>query len=152
FYIWGVFMNWKRSFKWILTVLGLMLPVLIIAGIFILRSQRFHEFVLARIEQKAGEATGGKVTIQGYDFHWRNLSADIYGLMVRGREQAGSQPLLVVDRLFVDVRVVSVFKKKVDLNEIIIQHPVVRLISYPDGSTNIPKPTTPPEAKSTSIF
>ena len=145
-------MNVKRIVGWTFVGIGLLLIVLIAAAALLLHSQRFHEYVLAKIEQTASESTGGKVTIQSFNFHWSNLSADIYGLVIHGREKPGTQPLLAVDRLFVDVRIISLLHKQVDLNEIVVDHPVVRYISYPDGTSNIPQSTAPKKKSNTNVF
>src|SRR5215469_2691940 len=133
-------MNTKRIVGWTFVGIGLLF-LLAIASVFLLmRSKGFHRYVLAKIEQTASESTGGRVTVQRYDFHWSNLSADLYGIVIHGSEKAGTQPLLEANRLFVDVRIVSLLRKKVDLNEIIVDHPVVRYITYLDGTSNIPNP------------
>jgi len=145
-------MNIKRAVGWTFVGIGLVL-ILAIAGIFILmHNQRFHEYLLAKIEQTASQSTGGRVTIQNYDFHWSNLSADVYGLVIHGTEKPGTPPLLAVDRMFVDVRIVSLLHKQVDLNEIVVDHPVVHYISYPDGTTNIPESKTPKQKSNTNVF
>jgi translocation and assembly module TamB len=142
-------MNTRRVIGWTFVGIGLVLLLAIVGVFFLMRSQRFHEYVLAKIEQTASESTGGRVTIQKYDFHWHNLSADVYGLVIHGKEKPGTQPLLEIDHLFADVRIISVLHRTVDLNEIIVDHPVVRYIAYPDGTSNIPEPKTPKKQGST---
>src|SRR5689334_1324120 len=113
-------MNIKRGIGWIFVGIGVLLIAIIAGAFFLMRSKGFHNFVLAKIEQVASESTGGRVTVQSYDFHWSNLSADLFGVVIHGREKAGTQPLLEVDRLFVDVRIISLLRKEVDVNEIIV--------------------------------
>ena len=145
-------MNTKRVVGWTFVGIGLALLLAIVSVFFLMRSRGFHRFVLAKIEQTASESTGGRITIQRYDFHWSNLSADLYGIVIHGREKPGTQPLLEVNRLFVDVRIVSLLNKEVDLNEIIVDHPVVRYVTYPDGTSNIPQPKTPKQQSNTNLF
>ena len=136
-------MNRKRLIGWILGSIAALVVLVLVAGFFILRSDDFHQYVLAKVVQKAEEATGGQVHIQNFDFHWRNLTADVYGLIIRGTEKDLNHPLLAVDKLSVNVKIVSALQRKVDLNGIIIQHPVVHLISDQNGRSNIPQPRAP---------
>jgi translocation and assembly module TamB len=145
-------MNTQRVIGWIFVGVGLLLLLGIVSVFLLMRSQRFHEYVLGKIEQAASDSTGGRVTVQNYDFHWSNLSADLYGLVIHGRERPGTQPLLEVDRLFVNVRIISALHKRVDLNEIIVDHPVVHYLTNPDGTSNIPQPKTPKQQSNTNVF
>ena len=52
-------MTWKRILAWGLGGLVGLALVLAIAGYFVLRSERFHQYVIATVERKAVEATGG---------------------------------------------------------------------------------------------
>src|SRR5713226_514501 len=136
-------MNRKRLMSWILGSIVALLVLVALAGFFILRSNAFHQYVLAKVVQKAEEATGGQVQIQSFDFRWRNLTADVYGLIIRGTEKDPNHPLLAVDKLLVNIKIVSALQRKVDLSEIIIQHPVIHLISDNNGRSNIPQPKVP---------
>jgi translocation and assembly module TamB len=140
-------MTWKNKLGWIAVFLAGLIVVLGVAGFFALRSTAFHNYVLAKIEQQANEATGGQVQIQNFDFHLSTLSADAYGITIHGRESRSAPPLLQADQLFVRLKIVSLLQKKVDLREIILRHPLVNLQVKQDGTTNLP---TPPKSKSNS--
>ncbi len=124
-----------------------LIVVLGIAGYFTFRSQAFHKYVLAKIQQQASEATGAQVRIQNFTLHVSTLSANAYGITIRGTESKSAAPLAQADQLMVRLKIVSLLHKKVDLNEIILRHPVVSLRIKKDGSTNLP---TPPKSKSNS--
>ncbi len=51
-------MAWKRKLGWIGIGLVAIILVLGIAGFVVLRSQGFHSYALAKIQQQASEATG----------------------------------------------------------------------------------------------
>src|SRR5438309_4198151 len=102
---------------------------------------------------EAGEdSTGGRVEIQNYVFHFSKLSADVYGVVIHGTDKDTDRPLLALDRLSIDLKIVSLLHHKVDLNEIVIQHPVVHLISDKDGRSNIPEPKIPKQQSNTNVF
>ncbi len=135
-------MSWKRKLG---IVLGTSIVVLGIAGYLLLRSQGFHAYVLAKIQQQASEATGAEVRIHNFSLHLSRLGAEAYGITIRGGEPTSAPPLLEADQLMIRLKIVSLLRKKVDLNEIVLRHPVVNLMVRKDASTNLP---TPPKSKS----
>ena len=126
--------------------------VLGIAGFVVLRSQKFHSYVLAKIQQQASEATGAQVRIQDFALHPSTLSAEAYGITIRGSEPASALPLAQADQLMIRLKIVSLLRKKVDLNEIILRHPVVNFLVRKDGTTNLPTPPKSNSNTSTSPF
>jgi translocation and assembly module TamB len=145
-------MNWKKIFGWIWAATTILTLIIFVGGYFLLKSSGFHRFVLSKIVQQAEEATGGRVEIQNYVFHFSKLSADAYGVVIHGTEKDADRPLLALDRLSIDLKIVSLLHHKVDLNEIVIQHPVVHVISDKDGHSNIPEPKTPKQQSNTNVF
>ena len=146
-------MSGKKILGWIWAITTMLTLVIMLGGYLLLKSSGFHRFVLATIIQQAEEATGGRVELQNYDFHFSKLSADVYGVVIHGTEKDTEHPLLTLDRLYINLKIVSLLRHKVDLNEIIIQHPVVHLISDKNGRSNIPEPKTPKKQSSnTNVF
>src|SRR5438094_530802 len=141
-------MNWKRIITWVAAVSLILVVVIAIGGYLVLRSHSFHRYVLAKIVEKASASTGGKVEIRTYDFHWSTLTADAYGLIVHGTEPAGQRPLLQVDKLTVRLKILSVLRQKINLREILVEHPVAHLLVDKQGRTNIPQPTAPKQQSS----
>jgi translocation and assembly module TamB len=137
-------MAWKRKLCWM--GIGLVAIVLVLgtAGYFVLRSQRFHSYALAKIQQQASEATGAQVRIQNFALHLSTLGADANGITIRLREPISVLPLVQADQLLIRLKIVSLLHKKFDLKEIVLRHPVVHLLVRKDGTTNLP---TPPKSK-----
>jgi translocation and assembly module TamB len=145
-------MSWKRKLGWMGIVLGTFMVVFGIAGYLLLRSQGFHRYVLAKIQQQASEVTGAQVQIQNFSLHLSRLGAEAYGITIRGGEPTSAPPLVEADQLMIRLKIVSLLRKKVDLNEIVLRHPVVNLIVRKDGSTNFPTPPKSNSNPSTSPF
>jgi translocation and assembly module TamB len=145
-------MTWKRKLGW--TVIGFAATIIVlgIAGYAILRSQRFHSYVLAKIQQQASEATGARVQIQDFALHLSTLGAEAYGITIRGSEPTSALPLVHADQLMIRLKIVSLLRKQVNLNEIVLRHPVVNLLVRNDGSTNLPMPPKSNSNTSTSPF
>ena len=145
-------MSWKRKLGWIGIVFGTFIVVLVIAGYTLLRSQGFHSYVLGKIQQQASEATGAQVQIQNFSLHLAGPGAEAYGITIRGSEPKSAMPLVEADQLMIRLKIVSLLRKKVDLNEIVLRHPVVNLMIRKDGSTNLPTPPKSNSNTSTSPF
>lgn len=134
-------MHWGKILQRIAVVLGVAICGIVIAGFFVLRSQWFHRVVLAEIVEKGQAATGGRLTIQSWNFHLHPLVVELYGIVLRGSEPASTIPLLEVEKLTVGVKVGALLDRKLELSELLVAHPVVNLIVGPDGSNNLPTPT-----------
>jgi uncharacterized protein involved in outer membrane biogenesis len=145
-------MAWKRKLGWIGIGLVAAVFVLGVAGYVVLRSQRFHSYVLAKIQQQASAATGAQVRIQNFALHLSTLGADAYGITIRGSEPTSALPLVEADQLLIRLKIVSLLHKKVDLSEIVLHHPAVNLLVREDGTTNLPTPPKSNSNTSTSPF
>lgn len=145
-------MTWKNKLGWAALIAVIIIASLGVIGFLTLRSRWFHEYLLTQIEQQASESIGGSVEIRNFDFHLRTLTADAYGIVIHGSEAGSVRPLVSADQLTIRLKVVSLFRKKVDLNEIILRHPVVSLLARKDGTTNLPKPPKKENSSSTNIF
>jgi translocation and assembly module TamB len=111
----------------------------------------FHRFILARVIQKVETLTGARIQIGAFAFRWRGLRVDFYNVVLRGAEQASERPLLAADHLAISMRILSPWKKQIDLSEIILDRPVLNLQINSRGRNNLP--TVPPrtgEVKKTS--
>src|SRR5215471_5267176 len=145
-------MAWKRKLGWIGIGLVAIILVLGIAGYVVLRSEKFHNYVLAKIQQQASEATGAQVRIQDFALHLSTLGAEAHGITIRGTEPQSALPLAQADQLMIRLKIVSLLRKKIDLNEIILRHPVVHFLVRKDGTTNLPTPPKSNSNSSTSPF
>ena len=144
-------MTRKRMFGWIFGGIGLLLIVAVVGALLILRSRGFHDYVLEKVIEKGSQATGGKVEVRDFDFQLSTLTANVYGLKIHGTEPDPKAPLLSLDHVYLDLKLVSLLHRKVDLNEILVERPVIHLISDKDGHSNIPQPNTPKDENSKPI-
>jgi translocation and assembly module TamB len=145
-------MTWKRKLGW--TGIGLVAFLLIlgIAGFAVLHSHRFHNYLLATIQQQASAATGAQVRIENFALHLSTLGAEAYGITIRGSEPVSQMPLAHAEQLKIRLKIVSLLHKKVDLSEIVLRHPVLNILVRKDGTTNLPTPPKSNSNASTSPF
>jgi translocation and assembly module TamB len=131
----------QRIALWTLAAVAGIAVVLGIAVAALLHSQRFHDYVLAKVQQSASQSLGVQVELQNYALHFSGISptADLYGLVVHGAAPFANTPLLQVQHARIGVRIVSVLQQKWYLGELVIDHPVLQLRVDAAGNTNLPK-------------
>jgi len=105
-----------------------------------LRSPWFYEKVRHRLVETIETATGGRVEIGSFRFHWITLRAEVTSLTLHGLEPADKPPLLRCASAAVGLKIVSLWKRDIDIRYLDVDAPRVYLIVQPDGSTNIPHP------------
>jgi translocation and assembly module TamB len=149
--------KWKRIAERIALALTVFTLLSSISIVVLLHSQRFHAYLLRTAQQKASEALGSQVQARDFDLHWAGIgpSVDLYSIIIHGAPPYADPPLLQADALHLGVTITSLLHKQWYLNDIRIEHPVVRILAGKDGHTNLPaagsKNTKPGESQ-TSIF
>ncbi len=123
-------------------IAGLVL-LLGISGYLLLRSTAVHRFTLSRIERLASEKLGSRVDIQSFNLHLSNLSLDLNGITIDGKDSSPHGPLLQVDHVGANIKITSVLHREWDLNSIVVDHPVARVFVDKAGNSNIPTPPNP---------
>ncbi len=100
----------------------------------------FQQAVLRRVVAALEKVTGGRVEIgQLHSIPFR-LRVDVRDLIIHGREAPDQVPYLRVDRLQAEVKIISLLSTEIGLHSLVLEHPVMHIIVYPDGSTNQPAP------------
>src|SRR5947209_14010316 len=145
-------MSWKRKLGWAAASLGALIIVVIIAGFFALRSNGVRQWILAKVDEKVSTSLGGHTHIQNFALHFSPLRVDAYGITIHGTEPPSARPLLVADQLQLTLKIVSLLHGKVDLQEIILHHPVVNVLAKKDGTTNLPHPPKSNNSSSTNVW
>jgi translocation and assembly module TamB len=136
-------MNRKR----ILIAAGAVAGLLLIAAaavVMVVRSSWFYEKVRQWSISTVETATGGRVEIGAFQFDWRRMRAKFDNFTLHGDEPAGKPPLLRITSVAAGLRIISVFKRSVDIQYVEATEPHVYLIVYPGGRTNIPEPKVKP--------
>ncbi|MBV8281748.1 MAG: hypothetical protein JO347_06760, partial [Candidatus Eremiobacteraeota bacterium] len=115
-----------------------MLVIAVVVAFFVVRSARFHNYVLKTAEQKASAALNTSVRLQNFTVHLSTLSLDLYGLMVEGSGPGANKALLLADHGYLGLTVTSLWHREWYVRGITIDHPVVKLIVDQQGNTNLP--------------
>ena len=118
----------------------MLLVLIVVAGLVVLHSRAFQRYVLTKVVSAAEQATGSKIEIGDLTFDFSNLRADLYRIAIRSREPASAPPLLWVNHVGVNLKIISLFEGRVGLSNLEINHPVVHFIADAKGRSNLPSP------------
>ena len=135
----------KRRLWRIATVLAAVLTLTVIAGVITLRSEWFRGYLRQSVIDFAQRATGAKVDVGAISFDWSTLRARVDGFVLHGKESPNEAPLVKVQSATLGFKIISAFERKVDLLSLRVEAPQVRILVYPDGTTNIPGAGARPE-------
>lgn len=124
-----------RFFTWLLVAALL----LMLAFLVIVRTRYFRENVRTRMVTAVENATGGRTEIGSFDFDPATLQVTVRDFKLRGKETEGA-PLADVQQIRARVKVESFLSRRVYLALLEVTQPRIRILTYPDGTTNIPGP------------
>src|SRR5579863_6265245 len=130
----------KKRFRRAQAILGTLLLVSVIWLGLYLRSNAFREMVRKKVVAELEVVTGGKVELQSLWWNLSRLQFEARGVTIHGREAPDQASFVHVDRIAGQAKIVSLFRQEIGLRSLVIDHPVIHLIFYPDGSTNQPLP------------
>ena len=145
-------MKSNRIVGWTLAMIAAGLAVATVAGLLYIRSNAFHNYVLQKVSDEAYAATGAKTQVQSFDFSLSGLTVNLYNITMRGTEPENAPSLLHTDKLTVRFKILSVLRQKINLQEILIEHPVVNLKADRTGKTNLPQAPPRQGPSQTNIF
>jgi translocation and assembly module TamB len=100
----------------------------------------FRTLVRQRLIATLERMTGGRVelgSIHVVPFHFQ---LEVRDLTIHGREQPGEVPYAHVDSLMAQIKILSLARTELGLNYVVLDHPVIHIILYADGTTNQPEP------------
>jgi len=100
----------------------------------------FQLRVRRRVIASAEKLTFGRVELGELHTIPFRLRVDARNLTIHGREAKDQAPFLHVDRLQAEIKVISLLSTTFGLHSLVLEHPVVHIIDYPDGTTNAPVP------------
>ncbi len=136
-----------RRFLWTLAFFGVAALILAGAAALVLRTAWFRDQVRGRIITATERATGGRVELADFRFDWGRLHAEADGFVLHGLEPAGEEPLLRTARVSVDLKILSLLRRDIDVTAITVEAPRLRIVNYPDGTSNLPRPQVPSQGR-----
>src|SRR6266403_456838 len=126
--------SWIIHTPWVLAVIALLAVVVFFgsgAG-----NPLLSRLLVSRLERM----TGGKVELRALSIRWLAMRATITGLVIHGKEPAGTEPLFTAEEVQAGLRIDSFWGRKVSLSELVVQKPHVHIRVEKNGNTNLPMP------------
>jgi len=145
-------MKWRKIAGWMLALVALLVVCAWVGGYIFLKSSSFNQFARRKIAEAAQQGTGAPTTIGKLDFSLSTLTAHLYNITVHGTESAYEAPLLHIDKLTVGFKVQSALHRRVNLSEVVIEHPVARVRVDGSGNSNLPTAPRGKGSSKTSVF
>jgi translocation and assembly module TamB len=112
-----------------------------VAGIacepFLLNSSIFRSYLLRKVIQAVGTATGRRIQIANFQLESWPLTAHFYDVTIYPHEDRNDSPFVHVAEVTVRPSMRSLLQHKIDLRDLVIQHPVVNVLL--DRGGNVPQ-------------
>src|SRR5436190_10072634 len=114
-------------------------------------SPQFQEKVRFRVVGTLERITGGHVDLGSLQWNFSSLEFEARDLTIHGREAPGQKPYFHADRVLVRLKIVSVLRDQLAFRYLDVEHPVIHLISFADGTTNQPQPEVKPHTGENNV-
>ena len=125
----------------------LLLAALAVVGFAVLDSTWFHSYVRDRLLTLIDENTGGRAEFGDYQVQWRRLRVRVQPFILHGKEDPSRDPFVRVESAEIGLKILSLWKRDIDLMEFTATRPEIHIYVDKDGNTNLPSPKTPPTGK-----
>lgn len=131
----------RRRTKVALFLLGL-LVLLTIGANWFLNSGWIDRYIVERATLEVEKGLGAKLTVGKLRIDLWGGRAVVEDVVVRGREGTGEPPLFTAKEIQIRAGMASLSASRIDLRSLVVKQPKFHLITYPDGTTNLPGPKT----------
>jgi len=132
-------LRWRRVGQYFIT--GILIGLLFLsAAMWYTTTESFQHLVRGRLISAIERATGGRVELGSFHVVPLRFQVEIRNLTIHGKEAAGEVPYVHVDSMLATVSLSAALGARVSFHSLTLEHPVVHIIFYPDGSTNQPSP------------
>ena len=127
--------RWLRHIAWVLMA---QIVIAIAAVLFFFGSGAGNPLIRRIAIRRINSMTGGQSEIQSISIQWFSLTASVSGLVIQGKEPAGTEPLFSADEVQAGLHVDSLWGRKVSLSGLLIRGPRLHIRVEKNGTTNIP--------------
>lgn len=130
----------RRSVWKYLLVIFLLVVLAVVGLLWYATSSSFQAMARRRVVAELEKITGGRVEVGGFHTAPFQLRVEVRDLTIHGREQPGEVPYAHIDRVVADLKIISILEGQFGFQSVLVDHPTVHLVFYPDGTSNQPQP------------
>lgn len=134
----GVQPRRKQIWKFVLA-LAVTGVVLIGALLWYTTTASFQRMVRQRLTDEIDRITGGHAELGSFHSQPLQFEVEVRDLTVHGREPGGDVPYAHVDSMTARMKWLSLLGGELEFSSVVLDHPVVHIAFYPDGTTNLPE-------------
>ncbi len=117
-----------------------------IAGLYLFfNSPAFSERIRQTIVSEIEKQTGAGASLKGIHWDLRSRRIVLDNLTLRGLEPPSDPPLATIESITARLSLRNLFSRRVDLSELSVLHPQLRLLVDDEGKTNLPGPLRLPD-------
>ncbi len=127
-----------RTFRIVLLLLALAGAITFAGLSWYVTTEVFHSRVRQRLIGALEKITGGRVELGSIHAIPFQLRVEVRDLTIHGREAPGDIPYAHVDSLAAQIKIISVLGAEFGFHSVDLDHPIIHIVVYPDGSTNQP--------------
>jgi translocation and assembly module TamB len=114
--------------------------LLVFGALVYVRTDSFQSMVHRRVISALEQMTGGRVELGRLTVVPFRFRVEVRDLTIHGKEAPGEVPYAHADHLIAEIKIISIFEKEFGFRSIGLDHPVIHIITYSDGTTNQPTP------------
>ena len=118
--------------------IGVAVLALLALAAWYLTSASFQERMRRKVVAGLEQMTGARAELKSFRWSLWRLEFEGRDLTLHGLESPDQVPYAHADRLLVRLKVLSLLRHQIGIRRLELEHPVVHIIVYPDGSTNQP--------------
>ena len=133
--------NSRRRRIWRYLLLLASAGVLLLAGLaWYSTTNSFQAMVRRRLVAELEAITGGRVELGSFHTSPFRFRVEVRDLTIHGSEGPNEVPYAHVERVVAEIKIISVLGAEFGFHSLILDHPVVHVMVYADGTTNQPPP------------
>src|SRR5579863_4622309 len=126
----------RRTIIIVFSVVSVVFSVAGVAGKVLLSPDRYRSEVISYLEAK----TGHTIEIGHLALAWRSASIELYDLGVSNPEPFPSGYVCRARRVEARIKVAPLFRRQIVVRSVVLQDPIINVISDPDGLWNFENP------------
>jgi translocation and assembly module TamB len=132
--------RWFKKFTKYCFALFLLIVLLLSGLLWYTTTESFQQMVRRRLVADIESATGGRVEVGSFHVVPLHFQVEVRGLTIHGREAADQLPYVHVDSMVATVNLSAALGARISFHSLVLNRPVVHIVFYPDGTSNVPVP------------